>query len=687
MPTTPSQIIRSVVRLFAGIIILVSMAPVRVNAQISELMVPRRVVLNDSLFQSGSTEINQSKLNLLDSIGRILVQNPDLAISIDGYADNSGSPAVNIIISNQRAEFVQRYIVNRFHVDPSRVVSRGQGSANPIADDATPEGRLKNRRVEISVLTPVTKRPVVNSDNTLINGEGHITFLQRDVESKPPWASLFADAYLSQPIFELQKVHTREDSRSVITFSDHTEIKVDENTILIIYGSAGQSTSKAKTNNIELLTGGLLTMLRSLNPENHFTVKTPGAYVRMEKPSNVDIGVNERERSAVSVFQGESKVSAHQAEVSVAAGFGTTVDKGARPDPPRKLPFAPLRAWRDGDTVFKSGETIALRWQTFTALTRIDFSHDSSFSGIEKTILSANSSSVLPMDTGRYFVRLTGFDSTGLKSVPDVSQLHVSEEPPRSAHLAITDPESTEHVVTSPSYTITGNADPGSIVLINGLSVPVTTAGTFSSALDLNEGINSIAISVRDLRGRTASAQRSLIRQTVPLPQGTVGFGLSIIDRVFGYENIGHITLFHLLWDYPRSETRSFGIILSFGGISPDSIGPPNTQQGMNADRAMWMIRGSLRNDLFKKDQVVVSLDADAGPMGWSVGSAPSMPFSERLALTLGGGLSVRWGEPMIYGFGIHYLAVMNDGSRFQISSGNNSHSMFSLDFSISAHP
>jgi peptidoglycan-binding protein ArfA len=75
---------------------------------------------------------------------------PDARVTINGYADNSGSEGVNIPLSGQRAATVGDFLIAH-GVARGHVTTKGLGSANPIASNDTSEGRAKNRRAEIVV--------------------------------------------------------------------------------------------------------------------------------------------------------------------------------------------------------------------------------------------------------------------------------------------------------------------------------------------------------------------------------------------------------------------------------------------------------------------------------------------------------------------------------------------------------
>jgi len=71
-------------------------------------------------------------------------------ISVVGHSDNVGLPAARIRMSERRAEFVHRYLIDK-GVNKKLIVSEGKGSSDPLVGNDTPEGRAVNRRVDIFI--------------------------------------------------------------------------------------------------------------------------------------------------------------------------------------------------------------------------------------------------------------------------------------------------------------------------------------------------------------------------------------------------------------------------------------------------------------------------------------------------------------------------------------------------------
>lgn len=99
-------------------------------------------------FETGKAVITASSYAALDKIAAVMKEHPNSAWMINGYTDNEGNDKANMDLSNKRANAVVSYFI-KSGVKADHLFAAGRGEANPIADNATPEGRAKNRRVEI----------------------------------------------------------------------------------------------------------------------------------------------------------------------------------------------------------------------------------------------------------------------------------------------------------------------------------------------------------------------------------------------------------------------------------------------------------------------------------------------------------------------------------------------------------
>ena len=99
------------------------------------------------LFATGKADLSAASQTSITEIAKVLKENSDMDIAIIGHTDSTGSDAVNNPLSVNRAKSVQNSLKNQGVTNIKRV--EGQGSKNPVADNATEDGRKQNRRVEV----------------------------------------------------------------------------------------------------------------------------------------------------------------------------------------------------------------------------------------------------------------------------------------------------------------------------------------------------------------------------------------------------------------------------------------------------------------------------------------------------------------------------------------------------------
>ena len=102
-------------------------------------------------FETGSTQISSLSFKALRQVVDILKENKELGLIITGYTDNVGDEEKNRDLSERRANEVKNFLVN-LGIAENRLEATGKGEENPIADNSTPEGRKRNRRVELEIV-------------------------------------------------------------------------------------------------------------------------------------------------------------------------------------------------------------------------------------------------------------------------------------------------------------------------------------------------------------------------------------------------------------------------------------------------------------------------------------------------------------------------------------------------------
>jgi len=106
------------------------------------------ITLGDVLFQTDQAHLNQDGLNTSRKLAKVLEENPERIVLIEGFTDSTGSAAHNQRLSERRATSV-RQTLQEMGVNRSRIAIRGFGESYPVASNDTSEDRQMNRRVEI----------------------------------------------------------------------------------------------------------------------------------------------------------------------------------------------------------------------------------------------------------------------------------------------------------------------------------------------------------------------------------------------------------------------------------------------------------------------------------------------------------------------------------------------------------
>jgi outer membrane protein OmpA-like peptidoglycan-associated protein len=101
-------------------------------------------------FDAGGVELTAESKELLDRVASLLLKAPSAYVVANSYTDSQGDELRNIGLAKQRVDAVAAYWEGK-GIAADRVVPAARGKANPVADNATTEGRAQNRRIELTV--------------------------------------------------------------------------------------------------------------------------------------------------------------------------------------------------------------------------------------------------------------------------------------------------------------------------------------------------------------------------------------------------------------------------------------------------------------------------------------------------------------------------------------------------------
>ncbi len=128
----------------------------------AEIPLDQHYILDRLYFASGSSELNDESQAQIKAAAAIIQAYPVLRIQLRGHTDNSGSEEINLELSKQRAHTVMVALIKQ-GVLPVRLSIQGMGSQEAVADNETEEGKMRNRRIDLSIVQSEDSGPSVYS--------------------------------------------------------------------------------------------------------------------------------------------------------------------------------------------------------------------------------------------------------------------------------------------------------------------------------------------------------------------------------------------------------------------------------------------------------------------------------------------------------------------------------------------
>lgn len=115
---------------------------------------PQELRTDEIHFEPGSARLTNIAKAILDDVALRMKQEPSSTAVVIGFTDDREATGPNADLDRRRAEAVRDYLVTRHGIDPTRITVEGRDAREPVADNSTAEGRLRNRRVVIRLIIP-----------------------------------------------------------------------------------------------------------------------------------------------------------------------------------------------------------------------------------------------------------------------------------------------------------------------------------------------------------------------------------------------------------------------------------------------------------------------------------------------------------------------------------------------------
>ena len=257
-----------------------------------------------------------------------------------------------------------------------------------------------------------------------------VSWLHRTVETKPPRSSQWRRARQGMNLWQLFQVSTGNAASAGIAFSDNSRLRMRENALLVIYGSATRSRLRRKhKGRVRVQQGVVRGGLATLDKRATLVVETPTGHVSLRSTES-QIGVDKKRNATVAVYKGHADVSAQGSKVRVPKGFGTRIKRGQRPTKPRALPKAPKwigssrRAFLTSGAPSSTALRADLRWRAPSTRAgsrleyRVEVSPSPSFD--EVVVDQRTSKDHITLNTltrGSYWARVSAIDVNGLEGM------------------------------------------------------------------------------------------------------------------------------------------------------------------------------------------------------------------------------------------------------------------------------
>ncbi|MEO0206895.1 MAG: OmpA family protein, partial [candidate division WOR-3 bacterium] len=434
-------------------------------------------------FAGETTQLTEDGLPSLDSLATFLALT-GAKVEICGHTDNVGTPAEKQHLSEARAKAVCDYLRSKHVVPESNLTYKGYGPSMPVATNRTPEGRAKNNRIEIKILSPVSMAGL-----EFIKGK---ILIHKPNISEPDTLSGSRDVTLYDRIITdtLGRVNLHF-NRTLVKILPNSDIVIKnlnkDQKIIELHLKEGKVIVSAKEDSLSLTTPSC-----SLST-NHgeFVFKTERYY-----------------RDWISVWSGSVRMSASGSTYLVNEGNGTICYYGKKILPPRNLPESPvLDTTRQEDSLIYDGTTPMKFFCIKPAQVGVRFllSKDPLFSDIIfETITPSESCVVSPVEIPRVYLSLSSVDESGLESRAlktysfEISSPKMKYVPPE---LHITK-QVIEKVGVDRYLHLEGKTEPETDLLINTVKIKTKEDGSFAIRARILPKTRAVIITAINRKGQ-----------------------------------------------------------------------------------------------------------------------------------------------------------------------------------------
>jgi hypothetical protein len=450
-------------------------------------------------FKTGSATIEPATYPALDTLGQFLKRS-GARVEVAGHTDNVGNKRKNQKLSQQRAQAVCKYLIARHKIAVAQLTAKGYGDLMPLVPNLTSEERAKNRRVEITVLSKIRT--------------ARLSYLQGGVFVRKQGITRYAPAELDQVLTILDEIVTDSTSRAEVTFDNGSRIKINPRSDLVLDELSWAAGDKQSKISLKINAGKIYAKINQLSGQKDiFSVATPTAVAGIRGTDFV-LESQPDLTALLSVWDGNIawRGSAQNSpERAVAAAQGSICRAGQAPEPPVALPKPPMpQAPTANDTFYYNpdkAKSIKFVWKNNPgSRTHLVVSRDFDLRDVVADIITDKESFTLTpgKSDDAYYWMLTSISPEGLEGQPwptRTLKLMRKVEKPR---LKIMKPGMGEKTGQT-KLTVSGQAEPKSVVTVNGKETSVSAEGDFTEIVLLKAGENMVTVEAADRAGNVST--------------------------------------------------------------------------------------------------------------------------------------------------------------------------------------
>ncbi len=375
----------------------------------------------------------------------------------------------------------------------------------------------------------------VSEKNRDQSAEARLNDRQGWVEGQRPEELLWSDRKLNAILREEEKIRTLSRSTAQVVFRDASRLRLNANSQAVIQRIRFDPLKRREEAEINLVTGDFYAILGAESSRNRLEVQLPNVDAKIDSG---DFWVS-HDRTGAKFTNYDSRpvtVSAGGETIELGRNQGAFVRDGTAASEKFDVkPATKLVSPRDDQTIY--GRKIQFKWEPVDDASAywIEIAFDHGFDRMRESRWGIAESTVqdIELAPGTYYWRIAALDAFGLpgnRSKTGRFDVEIDDAPP---FLEIRTPSDSQ-ILRQPAYTISGEAEPGVRVTVNGQPTEIDKDGRFALQLIADEGVNDVVVAATDAAGN--ATERTVRFQFMPDRNATVAYEKSIpriADRHF----------------------------------------------------------------------------------------------------------------------------------------------------------